>query len=97
MPGTAQGNSIRITILNVHFNQPNRFYQILQHFMTQFSTVEVRTQLSEVINRVAYGKERVVLTRRGKELVAIVPIEDMKRLELLNESLNAIDLKQAKE
>ncbi len=65
--------------------------------MTQFSTVEVRTQLSEVINRVAYGKERVVLTRRGKELVAIVPIEDMKRLELLNESLNAIDLKQAEE
>ncbi len=65
--------------------------------MTQFSTVEVRTQLSEVINRVAYGKERVVLTRRGKELVTIVPIEDMKRLELLNKSLNAVDLKQAEE
>lgn len=63
--------------------------------MTQFSTVEVRTQLSEVINRVAYGKERVVLTRRGKELVAIVPIEDMKRLELLNESLNTVVLEQA--
>jgi prevent-host-death family protein len=94
---TARGNSIRITSLNVHFNQSNRFYQILQHFMTQFSTVEVRTQLSEVINRVAYGKERVVLTRRGKELVTIVPIEDMKRLELLNKSLNAVDLKQAEE
>ncbi|HEY9624738.1 MAG TPA: type II toxin-antitoxin system Phd/YefM family antitoxin [Crinalium sp.] len=49
--------------------------------MEHVSTVEVRTQLAEVINRVAYGKERVVLTRRGKALVAVVPIEDVAFLE----------------
>lgn len=39
-----------------------------------FSTVQARDQFSEVLNRAAFGKERVVLTRRGKPLVAIVPI-----------------------
>jgi prevent-host-death family protein len=38
-------------------------------------------QLAEVLNRVAYGKDRVVLTRRGKALVGIVPLEDLRRLE----------------
>jgi prevent-host-death family protein len=38
----------------------------------QLTTSEVRDQLAEIINRVAYGKERVILTRRGKEVVAVV-------------------------
>jgi prevent-host-death family protein len=36
---------------------------------------EARAQLSELINRVGYGKERIVLTRHGKPLVALVPAE----------------------
>ncbi len=40
-----------------------------------FTTVEARKQISEVINRAAYGKEGVILTRRGKPVVAVVPIE----------------------
>ena len=49
------------------------------------STVEARKQFSEVINRAAYGKERVVLTRRGKALVAVVPVEDLDLLERLED------------
>jgi prevent-host-death family protein len=29
------------------------------------------------MNRVAYGKERLVITRHGRELAALVPIEDL--------------------
>jgi prevent-host-death family protein len=57
------------------------------------STVKAREQLSTVINRAAFGKERVVLTRRGKEIVAVVPIEDLRFLEELE---NRIDLDDAR-
>ena len=57
------------------------------------STVKAREQLSTVINRAAFGKERVVLTRRGKEVAAVVPIEDVKLLEELEDH---IDLEEAR-
>lgn len=38
---------------------------------------EARSQFSELINRVGYGKERIVLTRHGKALVALVPAEEL--------------------
>jgi prevent-host-death family protein len=49
---------------------------------------EVRDQLGEIINRVAYGHERMVVTRRGKKLAALVPMED---LELLEQVLDALE------
>ena len=61
--------------------------------MGQVSTVDARSQLSEIINRAAFGKERMILTRRGKEIVAVVPIEDVKLLESLEDR---IDLEQAR-
>lgn len=57
-------------------------------------TVEAREQFSEVINRAAYGRERVILTRRGKPLVAMVPVEDV---ELLQELENRADLDALRE
>ncbi len=62
--------------------------------MSKVSTVEARDKLSTIINRAAFGKERVVLTRRGKELAAVVPIEDVKLLEELEDRL---DLEAARE
>lgn len=34
---------------------------------------EARAAFSELINRVGYGGERIILTRHGKPLVALVP------------------------
>jgi prevent-host-death family protein len=61
--------------------------------MGQVSTVDARAQFSEIINRAAFGKERVTLTRRGKEIVAVVPIEDVKLLEALEDK---VDLEEAR-
>ena len=61
--------------------------------MGQVNTVNARAQFSEIINRAAFGKERVTLTRRGKEIVAVVPIEDVKLLEALEDKL---DLEEAR-
>ncbi len=55
------------------------------------TTVAARRHFSDLINRVAYGKHRVVVTRRSQPLAAVVPIEDVALLEEIEdrEDLNA--------
>lgn len=48
---------------------------------TQVSIGRVKRDISELINRVAYGGERIVLTSRGKPKAAIVSLADYGRLE----------------
>ena len=50
--------------------------------MLKMSTVEARENFSEMINQAAYGNERVVLTRRGKPLVAVVSLQELQHLEV---------------
>ena len=49
--------------------------------MIEIGVADIRANLADVINRVAYGGERIVLQRRGKQVLAVVSMED---LELLN-------------
>ena len=59
----------------------------------QYTTGEARNRFSEVINEAAYGAHRVVLTRHGKNIAAVVPISD---LELLQELERMIDVEEAR-
>lgn len=52
-----------------------------------------RDSMSETINRVSFGKERIVIRRHGKELAALVPMEDLKFLEELEDRM---DLEEAR-
>src|SRR5256885_576933 len=47
--------------------------------------VNVRSNLADTLNRVAYQGERVILERRGKEVAAIVSMEDLAALERLED------------
>ena len=38
-----------------------------------------------MVNRVAYAHERVILERRGKNVAALVSIEDLELLELMED------------
>jgi prevent-host-death family protein len=67
----------------------------LQVNMNFVTTAEARDHFSEILNRSAYGKERIVLTRRGKNLVAVVPLEDLSIIEMLENKLDIIDAKKA--
>ncbi|MBL7200948.1 MAG: type II toxin-antitoxin system Phd/YefM family antitoxin [Anaerolineae bacterium] len=49
---------------------------------TYVSIGQVKRDISELVNRVAYGGERIVLTSRGRPKAALVSIEDYERLEL---------------
>jgi len=48
--------------------------------MLKMTTVEARENFSDLINKAAYGNERVILTRRGKALAAVIPLEDLDSL-----------------
>lgn len=47
----------------------------------EIPVTQARADLAELINRVVYGGERVVVTRHGKPLVALVSAADLQRLE----------------
>ena len=61
--------------------------------MDTIATGKARENFSDLVNRSAYGKERIVLTRRGKSVAAVVPIED---LELLEEIEDRLDIEAAR-
>lgn len=58
------------------------------------NTIDAKEEFSELIHRVSHNKERIVLLRRGKEVAAIVPLEDLHHIQQ-TESKN--DLKDAVE
>jgi prevent-host-death family protein len=65
--------------------------------MHSITASEARDEFADIINRVAFGRERVTIRRRGKELVAVIPIEDLRLLERLEEAAeDAIDLEEAR-
>ncbi len=63
--------------------------------MKKITTADARKRMSELLNRAAYGKERFILTRHGKELVAIVPLEDVTLLDRLKTLLERRDFESA--
>jgi prevent-host-death family protein len=56
---------------------------------TEIPASEVRGQISDVISRVAFGRERVIVSRNGKPQAAIIPIADLDLLEALDRQREA--------
>jgi prevent-host-death family protein len=51
--------------------------------MKQISVSKARVELSSLVNEVAYNLEQVVLTRHGKPVAAIVPMQDVRTARAL--------------
>lgn len=56
------------------------------------NSTDAREQLADVLNRVAYAGDRIRITRRGKAVAAVVPIDDLELIERLE---NEIDIREA--
>ena len=54
--------------------------------MSERRISEARESFSTTVNRVAFGGERVVLTRHGRRVAAVVPIEDLELIEALEDA-----------
>jgi prevent-host-death family protein len=60
--------------------------------MTTLTVSKARQELAEIVNKVHYGGERIIISRRGKIKVAVVSMRDVELLQRLEDE---IDLKAA--
>lgn len=60
--------------------------------ITYVNANDAKEEFSELLHRVSHNKERVILTRRGKEVAAIISLDDFARLQ---QSLSKTDLEEA--
>ena len=65
--------------------------------MNTASISELKSALSEFLNRPAYRRERIIVASRGKPKAAVISIEDLHRLEELEDALAAHEALEAYE
>jgi prevent-host-death family protein len=64
--------------------------------MTTIPISEVREHLADLGNRVSLRGERIVVERRGKNLFALVTVEDMELLERLEDQMDLDAIRAAR-
>jgi prevent-host-death family protein len=65
--------------------------------MTRLNVSKAREEFPDIVNRAAYASERTIVSRRGKDLAALIPMEDLRLLErLAQEEMNRIDTEDAR-
>lgn len=47
---------------------------------SSISLTDLKQNLGEIVNRAAYGKERIILLSRGKPRAALISVNDLERL-----------------
>lgn len=57
--------------------------------MIREAASNVRKDFAEALNRVAFGGERIILHRRGRDVAVLVPIGDLKLLEEIEDILDS--------
>ncbi len=46
---------------------------------TVFSLSEAKAKFSDIINRIIYKKEKIIITKKGKKVAVILPIDELKK------------------
>ena len=59
------------------------------------SAGKARQDFAETVNRVAYGGERIIVHRRGRNLAALIPLQDLALLEELEDRQDAAAARKA--
>ena len=62
---------------------------------TTISTADARKHFADIVNKVAYGNEPIVLTRRGQEVAALVSMEELELLQQIEDRIDIEDAKKA--
>lgn len=60
----------------------------------ELSVAELREQLAETLNEVRYTKMRQLVTKHGRKVAALVSVEDLRLLEMLED---IVDVQMARE
>jgi antitoxin (DNA-binding transcriptional repressor) of toxin-antitoxin stability system len=64
--------------------------------MEKISVSNARKDFSNIVNKVCYGGERIILQRQGKDCVAIVPMTDIKTIEFVEDHIDISEAQQVK-
>ena len=62
---------------------------------TTISTANARKNFADIVNKVAYGTDPVVLTRRGREIAALVSMKEFELLRQIEDHLDVEDARKA--
>jgi prevent-host-death family protein len=54
---------------------------------TQVSMTQLRQSLGNLVNRAAYGRERIILVAHGEPKAAIISVDELRHLQQLSEEL----------
>jgi len=76
-----------------------RYNELYESYTTmpRLNVSKAREEFPEIVNRAAYAGERTVVSRRGKDLAAIISIDDLRLLErLAEEEMDRIDIADAR-
>jgi prevent-host-death family protein len=55
---------------------------------------EARQNFSDILNRAAYGGERVIVHRGKKPVAAVVPMEDLEMLEQIEDRVDLEEVRK---
>lgn len=61
--------------------------------MARVAASDLRKGCAELLNRVTYQHERVIVQRHGRDIAALVPIEDLALLQAIEDRM---DLEEAR-
>jgi PHD/YefM family antitoxin component YafN of YafNO toxin-antitoxin module len=60
------------------------------------SVSDVRSEFADILNRLLYRGERVTIERHGKKIAAMVTMEDLELLRMLEEHLDLEAIRKAR-
>ena len=63
--------------------------------MGDVSTAEARRNLADLLNRVLYKRERVIVHRHGRQVAALISMEDVAELDALRDLLARREVRDA--
>ncbi len=65
--------------------------------MTRLNVSKALEEFPEVVNRAANGNQRTIVSQRGKDVAAVISMEDLRLLErLVREEMDRMDLEEAR-
>ena len=63
--------------------------------MSSIGVTRLRDSIPEVVERVRYEGERILVERHGKPVLAIVPVEDLELLRKVEDMLDILEADEA--
>ena len=63
--------------------------------MKSLDASQLRQEIADALNLVAYGGERIVIKRHGKRVAVLVPVDDLELLEAIEDRVDVTLAKKA--